>query len=234
MVIMAGGQGLRLRPHTNLCPKPLLTVNGAPILEHIVRRAKKCGFSRFVISLGYLGHMIQEHFGDGSSWNVEISYITEEKPLGTAGALGLLNLVPADPFIVINGDILTGIDYGAMLDQHLKNGAIATMAVREYVTQIPFGVVVSRDHYFEYVVEKPVSKNYINAGIYVIEPGMLYWLGAGGYCDMPELFTRSRQAGQNVMVYPLNESWADLGTPADIGMSIKPGYPIWHDAEVGT
>lgn len=229
MVIMAGGQGTRLRPHTNVCPKPLLTVNGAPILEHTIRRAKACGFRRFVISLGYLGHMIEEHFGDGSHWNVDIMYVREETPMGTAGALTLL-IVPDDPFVVANGDILSGISYSALLDHHVNNRAIATMVVRPYEMHNPFGVVTTDGISIVGFEEKPVQRCFVNAGIYALDPFALHSLADKRYCDMPELFKRARLATQKTIVYHLNESWADLGTPADIGVT-APNTNPWHDPE---
>ncbi len=217
MVIMAGGQGTRLRPHTNQCPKPLLTVNGAPILEHTIRRAKSCGFGRFVISLGYLGHMIEEHFGEGASWNVEIQYVQEQIPLGTAGALSLLDPKPTEPFIVTNGDILTGIDYGDLIEQHYATEAEGTMAVRQYEHQNPFGVVELDGADIIGLVEKPVTRCWVNAGIYALSPVALELLPQGWPKDMPGLFDLLR-IGHRTMAYQMNESWADLGTPADIGM----------------
>ena len=144
MVIMAGGLGSRLQPHTENCPKPLLPVAGKPMLEHIIERAKDEGFMRFVLAVRYLGHMIEEHFGDGARWGVQIDYLREEDPLGTAGALSLLSPRPELPFIVTNGDVLTDIRYGELLDFHVRIKAAATMAVRMYEWQHPFGVVQIR------------------------------------------------------------------------------------------
>ena len=141
MIIMAGGQGTRLRPHTENCPKPLLPVGGKPMLEHIIERARSEGFQHFVLAVHYLGEMIEEYFGDGSRWQVKIEYLREEEPLGTAGAIGLLEGKPDTPFLVTNGDVLTDIRYGELLDFHSRHNASATMAVRLHEWQHPFGVV---------------------------------------------------------------------------------------------
>ena len=130
MVIMAGGKGTRLRPHTESCPKPLLAVAGKPMLEHLIERAKLEGFNHFVLAIHYLGHMIESHFGSGESLGVQIDYLREVSPLGTAGALGLLNPRPTEPFVVTNGDVFTDIRYGELLDFHTRHAAAATMAVR--------------------------------------------------------------------------------------------------------
>ena len=141
MVIMAGGIGTRLRPHTESCPKPLLSVAGKPMLEHIIDRAKLEGFNQFVLAIHYLGHMIEAHFGNGERLGVQIDYLREQSPLGTAGALGLLTPLPDVPFVVTNGDVITDIRYGELLDFHIRHAATATMAVRVHEWQHPFGVV---------------------------------------------------------------------------------------------
>ena len=141
MVIMAGGRGVRLHPHTVDCPKPMLPVGGKPMLEHIILRAKLAGFCNFVLAIHYLGHMIEDYFEDGSLWQVKIDYLREASPLGTAGAIGLLNPRPDAPFLVSNADVLTDIRYGELLDFHLRHRAAATMAVRLHEWQNLFGVV---------------------------------------------------------------------------------------------
>ena len=177
MVIMAGGQGNRLRPHTENCPKPLLPVAGKPMLEHIIERAKAEGFEHFVLAIHYLGHMIEEYFGDGSRWRVKIEYLRESSPLGTAGAVGLLDPRPDAPFVVTNGDVLTDIRYGELLDFHCRHGAAATMAVRVHEWQHPFGVVHTQGVEIVGFEEKPVARSHINAGIYVLDPAALDRLG---------------------------------------------------------
>jgi len=215
MIIMAGGMGTRLRPYTENCPKPLLPVNGKPMLEHIIERAKTEGFERFVIAIRYLGHMIEEHFGDGAKWNIQIEYLRENEPLGTAGAIGLLKPRPNTPFIVTNGDVLTDVHYSEVLKFHVRSEAAATMAVRLHEWQHPFGVVATRGVDIVGFEEKPISRSHVNAGIYALDPDALDFLKAGEHCDMPTLFGRLRDASLRTIVYPIHEAWIDIGRPDD-------------------
>lgn len=215
IIIMAGGKGSRLYPHTQNCPKPLLPVRGKPILEHIIEHARAEGFSRFILSVHYLAEMIEEYFRDGSRWQVQIEYIREKKPLGTAGAISLLSSVPNTCFLVTNGDILASIRYDEMLDYHQKQNAQATMAVRLYEWQNPFGVVHTEGIDITGFEEKPISRSYINAGIYILEPKALDVLEINQHCDMPTLFERLKNRGDKTIVYPIYESWLDVGRPSD-------------------
>lgn len=215
MVIMAGGQGSRLRPYTENCPKPLLPVGDKPMLEHIIERAKSEGFRHFVLAIHYLGHMIENYFGDGSRWQVKIEYLREEWPLGTAGALGLLSPRPELPFLVSNGDVLTDIRYGELLDFHCRNRASATMAVRLHEWQHPFGVVHTKGVDIIGFEEKPISRSHINAGVYVLEPSALDALIVGEQCDMPSLFSRVYDGAARTIVYPMHEPWLDVGKVDD-------------------
>ncbi len=216
MVIMAGGQGTRLRPHTENCPKPLLPVGGKPMLVHIIEHAKADGFRHFVLAVHYLGHMIEEYFGDGSRWQVQIDYLREESPLGTAGAIGLLTSRPDAPLVVTNGDVLTDIRYGEMLDFHMGHGAAATMAVRLHEWQHPFGVVRTQGVDIVGFEEKPIARSHINAGIYVLDPSALDSLNKDEHCDMPTLFGRLQQQGSRTIVYPMHEPWLDVGRLDDL------------------
>jgi dTDP-glucose pyrophosphorylase len=216
VVIMAGGRGARLRPYTENCPKPLLAVGGKPMLEHIIERARAEGFRQFVLAIHYLGEMIEEHFGDGRRWQVEISYLREPVPLGTAGAIALLEPRPRAPFVVTNGDVLTDIRYGELLDFHSRHGAAATMAVRLHEWQHPFGVVRSKGVDIVGFEEKPISRSHINAGIYVLDPQALEALKSGDPCDMPTLFTRLQERSARTIVYPMHEPWLDVGRSADL------------------
>lgn len=215
VVIMAGGRGVRLLPHTENCPKPLLPVGGKPMLEHIIERARSDGFGRFAIAVHYLGHMIEDYFGDGSRWGVNIDYIREQSPLGTGGALGLMAR-PTEPFVVTNGDVLTEVRYGDILNFHEKHDAAATMAVQAYEWQHPFGVVRINGVDIVGFEEKPVMRSHVNAGIYAIDPAALDVLQNGQACDMPTLFERVRAAGRRTIVYPMHEPWLDVGRPADL------------------
>ena len=219
LVVMAGGRGTRLLPHTEHCPKPLLPVGGKPMLEHIIERAKAEGFRRFVLAIHYLGHMIEDHFGNGDKWNVEITYLREQTPLGTAGALGLLQHRPDDAFLVTNGDVLTDIRYGELLDFHSRHRAAATMAVRLHEWQHPFGVVKTQGVDIVGFEEKPVSRSHINAGIYVLEPHALDLLGKDAHCDMPTLFERLQHKAERAIVYPMHEPWLDVGRPDDLKLA---------------
>jgi dTDP-glucose pyrophosphorylase len=216
MVIMAGGQGTRLRPHTESCPKPLLPVGGKPMLEHIIERAHAEGFKHFMLAIHYLGHMIEEYFGDGSRWGVSIDYLREESPLGTAGAIALLPKRPERALLVTNCDVLTDIRYGEMLDFHSRHKAMATMAVRLHEWQHPYGVVRTQGVDIVGFEEKPVSRSHINAGVYVLEPSSLELLKPDEYCDMPTLFTRLQAQVERTIVYPMHEPWLDVGRPDDL------------------
>ena len=218
MVIMAGGMGTRLRPHTENCPKPMLLVAGKPMLEHIIERAKLEGFSHFALAVHYLGHMIEKHFGDGERFDVCIDYVRETSPMGTAGALSLLQPRPQSPFVVTNGDVITDIRYGELLDFHIRHNASATMAVRLHEWQHPFGVVKTSGVDIIDIEEKPIARSHINAGIYVLEPSALNSLGLNERCDMPTLFGRLQDKQSRTIVYPMHEPWLDVGRPADLEM----------------
>ena len=215
MVIMAGGMGTRLRPHTENCPKPLLPVAGKPMLEHIIERAKLEGFSHFVLAIHYLGHMIEEYFGDGTRLQVQIDYLREQSPLGTAGALGLLEPRSGAPFVVTNGDVLTDIRYSELLDFHIRHNAAATMAVRVHEWQHPYGVVQTRGVDIVGVEEKPIARTHINAGVYALDVGALAELGFNEHCDIPVLFERLQVKGRRTVAYPMHEPWLDVGRPLD-------------------
>jgi len=216
MVIMAGGAGTRLRPHTEDCPKPMLPVAGKPMLEHIIERARSEGFSHFVLAIHYLGHVIEKYFGNGERLKVRIDYIREQAPLGTAGALGLLSPRPASPLVVTNGDVLTDIRYGDLLDFHIRHAAAATMAVRVHEWQHPFGVVQTQGVEIVGFEEKPVARTHINAGIYALNPDALSVLPVNTHCDMPTLFERLQAASMRTVAYPMHELWLDVGRPVDL------------------
>ena len=216
MVIMAGGRGSRLMPHTNSCPKPLVKIAGKPILEHIIESAKTEGFHRFKISIHYLGNMIEDVLGDGDRLGVEIEYLREQAPLGTAGALSLMGSYIDEPFVVTNGDLISDIRYGELLDFHNRHKATATMAVRVYEWQHPFGVVKTQGIDILGLEEKPSAKSYINAGVYALSPGALNVLIENDPCDMPVLFERLRTSAKRTVAYPMHEPWLDVGRPSDL------------------
>ena len=216
MVIMAGGRGVRLRPHTDDRPKSMLPIGGKPMLEHIIERAKAEGFFRFVLATHYLGEMIEHHFGDGNRWQVEIEYLREPAPLGTVGGISLLNRRPEAPFVVSNGDVLTDIRYGELVAFHLRHRATATMAVRLHEWQHPFGVVRTKGVDIVGFEEKPIARTHINAGIYVLDPEALDELEVGEHCNMPTLFNRLQDRAKRTIVYPMHEPWLDVGRPDDL------------------
>lgn len=226
IVLMAGGLGTRLRPLTERCPKPLLRVNGRPMLEHIIRRAKAEGFRRFCVAVHYLGEKIVDHFGDGASLGVEISYLREEQPLGTAGALSLLPANQTAPILVMNGDVITDVRLAELLEFHARNRAAATMAVRLHEWQHPFGVVRTTGIDIVGVEEKPVVRTHINAGVYVLEPQALQALPRGERCDMPTLFHRLREAGERTIAYPMHEPWLDVGRHDDFLRAQALAFPL--------
>jgi len=216
MVIMAGGKGTRLMPHTENCPKPLVPLAGKPMLEHIIDRAKSEGFHHFVLAIHYLGHMIEEYFGNGEKFDVRIEYLREPSPLGTAGALSLLNPRPDEPFVVTNGDVITDIRYSELLDFHRRYAAAGTMAVRLHEWQHPFGVVQTDGIDIVGFEEKPVARTHINAGVYALAPEALDSLVAGTPCDMPGLFERLQAKAMRTVAYPMHEPWLDVGRPDDL------------------
>lgn len=214
--LMAGGFGKRLHPLTQDRPKPLLNVGDTPILELILRSFIEAGFHRFFMSTHYLPEMIREHFGDGSRWGVSIRYVHEEEPLGTGGALGLLPHDEIDhPVIMMNGDLLTRVDYLGLLDFHMKQSSIATMCVREYEHQVPYGVIECDGHRIKSMVEKPVQRFFVNAGIYVLSPQLIKSVPPHTRIDMPTLLEQSIERGADVTMFPVHEYWLDIGRMED-------------------
>jgi NDP-sugar pyrophosphorylase family protein len=179
------------------------------------------GFSHFVLAIHYLGHMIEDHFGNGERLGVHIDYLREETPLGTAGALGLLNPLPNEPFVVTNGDVITDIRYGELLDFHMRYAAAATMAVRIHEWQHPFGVVQTQGVEIIGFEEKPIARSHINAGVYALNPFALKALSSGLHCDMPTLFERLQTEKQRTVAYPMHEPWLDVGRPDDLDRAQK-------------
>lgn len=215
IVLMAGGLGRRLSPLTENCPKPLLPLGNKPILEHIILRFKEQGFKRFYISINYLGHMIEDYFGSGDSLGVKISYLRENKRLGTGGALNLLPDNMNYPLIVMNGDLLIESDFSDMVTHHKKSEAAATMCVREYLTVIPFGVVQFEGSTYLGVEEKPTLKHYINTGIYCLSKAAVEYVPDNEFFDMPTLFERLERENINCSVHLIRDSWLDVGSLKD-------------------
>jgi dTDP-glucose pyrophosphorylase len=221
MVIMAGGKGTRLMPHTQDCPKPMVRVAGKPMLEHIIERGKLEGFNHFVLAIHHLGHLIEKHFCNGERLGVKIDYLREQSPLGTAGALSLLNPRPDAPFVVTNGDVITDIHYGELLDFHNRYHASATMAVRAHEWQHPFGVVNIKGVELTGFEEKPIVRSHINAGVYVLSPEALDELKAEEPCDMPTLFRLLQAKVKRTVAFPMHEPWLDVGKSEDLSQANK-------------
>jgi len=208
---MAGGLGTRLLPYTKTVPKGMLAIAGKPMLEHIITQAISDGFYKFIISICHLGNVIENYFGNGSKFGVEIEYIRETSPLGTAGALSLLSTRQKRPFVVSNCDVISSISYGRLLDFHLSHAASATMAVRTHEWENPFGVVNISGMEIIGIEEKPIARTNINAGVYVLDPGVIDLLEAGSYIDMPQLFNALRLASLKALAFPIHETWIDVG-----------------------
>lgn len=215
VVLMAGGLGTRLRPLTHDCPKPLLKVGNKPLLETILLSFIEQGFHQFFISVKYKAEMIQEYFGHGERWNVDIRYLHEKESLGTAGALSLLPEKPQEPFFVMNGDLLTKVNFEQLLDFHKTYQAQATMCVREYDHQIPYGVVKLDKQRLIGIEEKPVQRFFVNAGIYVLNPETVDHIPNNQFFDMPSLFNNLIKNNRPVIAFPIREYWLDIGRLAD-------------------
>lgn len=211
VVLMAGGLGTRLGELTKDCPKSLLRIGNKPILETILENCIEYGFKQFYFSVNYKADMVKEHFGDGSRWGVDIRYIEEKKRLGTAGALGLLPEVPTLPLLVMNSDVLTKINFKHLMEFHEEHKSVATMCVREYEFQVPFGVVQVDNHRLTGISEKPVQRFFVNAGIYVLSPESLAVIPKDSFFDMPTLFERLVDNKVETTVFPIHEYWLDVG-----------------------
>ena len=218
-VIMAGGLGQRLKPFTDSCPKPMLEIDGDPMLKIILERAKDQGFKRFAISVNYKAEMIKEFFGDGSQFGVDIMYLEEQSPLGTAGALSLLGSQISRNFVVTNGDVLARVNYREMLNFAMFHGVTGLMAVKEHRIQNSFGVVNTSGFELTGFDEKPVYRSMVNAGIYVLNKDVVDVLEPSSYCDMPTLFSRVKASKKRTWVYPIHEDWLDVGRPEDLDLA---------------
>ena len=213
-VIMAGGYGARLRPLTDEVPKTMLPVGDRPVLERIVGQLRESGIRRMNVTTHYKKEVISEHFGDGHEFGIEIQYVEEDRPLGTAGALSLVEAAE-DPILVINGDILTGLDFRAMLDFHRDHQADMTVAVKQQDMEIPFGVVEVDGVRVTGITEKPTVTHFINAGIYLLDPTVRRFIPRGQPYDMPDLIARLVSEGLIVVGVPVTEYWMDIGRVED-------------------
>jgi len=211
VVLMVGGLGSRLRPLTETTPKPMLKVGNKPILQTIVEKFSEYGFVNIIMCVNYKSHIIQDHFGDGSTFGVNIEYILEEQRMGTAGALSLLPTIPNEPFFVMNGDLLTNVNFAHLLDYHCTQNAIATMCVREYDFQVPYGVVNVEGSRILSIQEKPIHKFFVSAGIYMLSPESIKLIPKNEFFDMPTLFNLLIQEQRKTISFPIREYWLDIG-----------------------
>ena len=213
-VVMAGGLGTRLRPLTEKLPKPMLKVGDRPVMEHVLEQLQKVGISHVSITTHYKPEAIVDHFGDGRRFGVEIDYVNEAEPLGTAGALGLMK-PPKGPVLVINGDVMTQVNFRSMLSYHSDNHADMTVGVRRFELQVPYGVIEMVGPEVSGLDEKPTYSFFINAGVYLIEPGVFSLIKSGERLDATELIEKLLGAGKRVVGFPIHEYWLDIGRPDD-------------------
>ncbi|MCB2308246.1 nucleotidyltransferase family protein [Clostridium estertheticum] len=213
--ILAGGLGTRLRPLTETVPKPMLLIGDKPILELIIEQFKEYGFNNFMISLNYKGEIIEDYFEDGKKFGVKIEYIRETKKLGTAGSIALVKEKFIKPFIVINGDILTGIDFEKFLNHHIKNEFNITVGVRNYEVNIPYGVLVTDNMLIESLEEKPTYKFNINGGVYVVNPEIIKYIHENEVYNMTDLIEDAINNKYKSGIYEITEYWKDIGQIED-------------------
>jgi dTDP-glucose pyrophosphorylase len=219
-MVMAGGFGKRLSPLTDTIPKPMLPMGDKPIMEHTIDQLSAVGIKHVVVSTHYLAEAIEGHFGDGGRFGLSMDYVKEEQPLGTAGALGLMK-PPTEPLLVVNGDVLTQVNYWAMLRFHQENGAHITVGVGQYEFQVPYGVVEMDGVEIQRIVEKPTIRHFINAGVYLMEPAVLRHIPGGERFDMTDLIQAAKDAREKVVSFPISEYWRDVGHHGDYAQAQK-------------
>jgi NDP-sugar pyrophosphorylase family protein len=215
-IVMAGGEGNRLGPLTEKTPKPMLPVNGKPILEHIVRNLLGAGLQHIYLSVNYKADIIIEHFGDGRKFGISIEYLQEKEKLGTAGSLSLLPAIPDEPVLVMNGDVITSVDYSSFFAFHVKHRGVMTVAAMEYRVKVPFGTLQTANHFLLSVVEKPEVRFHCNAGVYALDPEALQYIPVNRAYDMTDLMSDLIHNGLPVSVFPIHECWMDIGRPEDL------------------
>jgi NDP-sugar pyrophosphorylase family protein len=214
-VIMAGGKGKRLRPLTYAIPKPLLPVGERPILEILLGQLKRCGFTKALISIGYKGELIRSYLGNGSRLGIPVEYIEEKEALGTAGALGLVRDRLIKPFLMVNGDILTKLDFSKLYSHHVSEGAVMTVGGIEYSVQIPFGVIENDNGCVRGITEKPTASYLVAGGVYALSPEALDRIGDGERLDVPDLMAGLVDDGKKVLTYRITDPWLDVGKMSD-------------------
>ena len=231
VVLMLGGMGTRLLPLTEGTPKPMLSIGDKPLLETIVGNFVSQGFKNFYFSVNYKADMIEDHFGDGSRFGINISYLHEQSRMGTAGALSLLPERPKGPIVIMNGDILTNNNFRHLVNFHCQNKASATMCVREYEQQVPYGIVTTIGTKLESITEKPSHSYFVNAGIYVIDPDVLDFVPQGQFFDMPQLFDELQKENLESSVFPIRDYWRDIGHHEDLERARSEYQEIFGQSE---
>jgi dTDP-glucose pyrophosphorylase len=222
LVIMAGGKGRRLMPLTATTPKPMLLIDGKPILENIIANARDEGFKNITISVNYLAEQIEAYFGNGEELGININYIHEDSPLGTAGSLAQLKQnYTCGPLVVMNGDIVTDISLYDVLQRFYREQADALIVAREYIVQVPYGVIEVVNDTLTEIREKPSIRKLVNAGIYIIGNRLLKQLAENEYCDMTDLLNKGLQKDMIIKVFPMHEKWIDIGRPSDYDRAIN-------------
>ncbi|AGS20626.1 nucleotidyltransferase family protein [Rhizobium etli] len=215
-VIMAGGEGIRLRPLTEKIPKPMIDIGGLPLLERQIKRLVRNGVQRVYLSVNYLGYVIEDHFGDGTEFDIEIRYLRENEKLGTAGALSLLPEKPSGSVLVMNGDILTTSSFDSLHSFHKSNGACVTVAAVDYRVNIPYGVIHAEGQFIRRLEEKPSQRFFCNAGIYAVSPEALDLVTEAKHCNMTDVVETCLSRNLPVAVFPVHEYWSDIGTLDDL------------------
>lgn len=215
VILMLGGLGTRLRPLTENIPKPMLKVGNKPIVETIVDGFKQYGYVNFTFCVNYKKEVIQSYFQQGSAFGIHINYVEEQKRMGTAGALSLLTQRPTEPFFVMNGDLLTQVNFDQLMQFHIEQDAVATMCVREYEYQIPYGVIETNGTQLVGIKEKPIHRSFVNAGIYVLSPKIFEYIPNDEFYDMPTLFEKLIEEQLKTAVFPIHEYWLDIGQMDD-------------------
>lgn len=219
-VVMAGGEGKRLHPLTKNVPKPMLPLNGEPLMKHTIEKLREGGIKKIQISTRYKSEIIKNYFGNGSKFGIDINYVDENRPLGTAGALGLMD-VPSGTVLIINGDILTQLNFEAMYDFHHSHHAMMTVGLSKYEFQVPYGVVQTEDVVIKSLVEKPKHTFFVLAGIYLLEPLVYEYIPKGQRFDMTDLINCLLKAKERVISFPIQEYWLDIGLHNDYKQAVE-------------
>ncbi|MBN1787187.1 MAG: NTP transferase domain-containing protein [Sedimentisphaerales bacterium] len=221
VVILAGGKGTRLKPYTTVFPKPLMPIGEMPILEVVLRQLKSFGFKKITLSVNHLADLLQTFFGDGSKFGLDITYCMEDKPLGTAGSISLVNDI-TENFLVMNGDLLTTLDYGAMVKEHIKSANVATIGVFPRKVKIDFGVLdVADNGELMAYREKPEYEYLVSMGVNAFHKSVLEFIPDKQYLDIPTLMMNLKNAGKQVLAYRSECQWLDIGRPDDYERAVE-------------